>query len=365
MGPRMRKRIWVHAVFVLVIAGLAAMAIRVGTRPSPPPVVQPADRSHLMPHRRGTLYGYIGMRGQWLIEPRFLSARKFESDRAVVCLNDKWGYIDRSGELVIPAKFASACDFFDDTAVVTDAATGKAGCIDKSGAFIVKPAYDGMGAFIDGLAAVQNGNLWGYVDRKGTVVTPIKFHELRNFEPPGTLMLARLHGLWGVIDRRGTSILPPQFDAVGRGWGGYTLVEWHDQTVAEVDGTPVPRRRTPGDRTELDIKFGLLKWDGTLLPGKYDAIDLFSEGLAAVNVGGRTYQLHRTGYGLDRIFEGGKWGYIDETGALVIEPRFDSPTRFMDGRARVVLDGMEVVIDKTGAVLEELGPVEDGERPDE
>ncbi|NLZ99754.1 MAG: WG repeat-containing protein, partial [Clostridiaceae bacterium] len=48
----------------------------------------------------------------------------------------------------------------------------------------------------------------------------------------------------------------------------------------------------------------------------------------------------------------GKWGYIDETGAFVIEPQFDSAQSFLDnGLALVEVDGKWGYIDETGAFV--------------
>src|SRR5687768_15482520 len=50
----------------------------------------------------------------------------------------------------------------------------------------------------------------------------------------------------------------------------------------------------------------------------------------------------------DPASEPERWGYIDRTGRLMIEPRFDDARDFHDGRARVVLDGQPTFIDETG-----------------
>ena len=54
----------------------------------------------------------------------------------------------------------------------------------------------------------------------------------------------------------------------------------------------------------------------------YDQTDFFSEGLAAVKMGE-------------------KWGYIDRMGKLVIPPRFDRADRFKHGLAIVIVKHMQ------------------------
>jgi hypothetical protein len=47
-------------------------------------------------------------------------------------------------------------------------------------------------------------------------------------------------------------------------------------------------------------------------------------------------------------FAGGRCGYVDRDGKIVIEPQFDSVERFRDGRAIVVADGLYGAIDQAG-----------------
>lgn len=51
------------------------------------------------------------------------------------------------------------------------------------------------------------------------------------------------------------------------------------------------------------------------------------------------------------IGKGGKIGYIDDTGKIVIPPKFDAAMPFCDGTAEVELKGKTFKIDKTGAVV--------------
>ncbi|RMF56248.1 MAG: WG repeat-containing protein, partial [Bacteroidetes bacterium] len=66
--------------------------------------------------------------------------------------------------------------------------------------------------------------------------------------------------------------------------------------------------------------WGYIDRSGALvIPAKYDEARPFSEGRAAVQVGGR-------------------WGFIDTEGRLIVEPQFDEVWPFRDGAARVRLN---------------------------
>jgi hypothetical protein len=66
-----------------------------------------------------------------------------------------------------------------------------------------------------------------------------------------------------------------------------------------------------------------------ILPPKYDEIEKFSEGMAAVRIGD-------------------KWGYIDENGVEVIPVQYDSVFHFSDGLSVVISNLTAFFIDKTG-----------------
>ncbi|EOZ2107593.1 WG repeat-containing protein, partial [Campylobacter coli] len=58
----------------------------------------------------------------------------------------------------------------------------------------------------------------------------------------------------------------------------------------------------------------------------------FSEGLVAVKLNG-------------------KWGFIDKSGKIVIESKFDSGGHFSEGLAGVKLNGKYGLIDKSGKIV--------------
>src|SRR5439155_932208 len=81
---------------------------------------------------------------------------------------------------------------------------------------------------------------------------------------------------------------------------------------------------------------------------KYDDVKKFSEGLAAVNLGAKS-----AGFPRPDIKRGGKWGFIDKTGRLVIPIEFSyvDMKGFSDGLALVSLQDKRAYIDKTGKVV--------------
>ena len=57
--------------------------------------------------------------------------------------------------------------------------------------------------------------------------------------------------------------------------------------------------------------------------------------------------------GLAAVTQYGKWGFVDRTGKIVIEPQFDAVKDFGDGIARVRVNGLYGFIDRTGRFVVE------------
>ena len=76
-------------------------------------------------------YGFKGLFGKVVVEPKYDEAAKFTDGMARVKLNGKWGYLDATGKEAIPPKYEQASDFANGRAKVT--LNGKSFYIDKTG----------------------------------------------------------------------------------------------------------------------------------------------------------------------------------------------------------------------------------------
>jgi hypothetical protein len=86
-----------------------------------------------------------------------------------------------------------------------------------------------------------------------------------------------------------------------------------------------------------DGKFGLCRYLSSatkqeIIPARFERGMPFSEGLAAVSIGGR-------------------YGYIDERGEIVIEPRFDLGGEFTHGLAEILIGDKTGVINRKGEIV--------------
>ena len=218
----------------------------------------------------------------------------------------KWGFMDLTGKERIRAQFAGAGCFVDGRALVEDS-TGKCGFIDSTGKLVVPFLYDSAAKFSDGRAEVKLKDKWGYIDVNGRIVIPIKYDGTKAFEggiaEVGMLKLSgRLveqivpdatNRSWVTIDRQGRKLGDPQFGS--------------DPSYRGVRLLPIQKGSL----------FGYVNFEGKMvIKPQFEIAERFSEGWAAVSIGGKT-------------------GYIDASGAFKIPPKYALGRPFVRGFARV------------------------------
>ena len=132
------------------------------------------------------------------------------------------GYIDNDGNVVIPPKYEIAEDFSEGLACVAEHGWGKGyGFINTSGEVIIS-LKDGVmvyGSFHEGLCLVSVDGKCGFIDRRGAMVIPPQFDGADGFDhgvAPVRVGEREANGNWGFIDHTGKFIVPPK----------YRLAEW-------------------------------------------------------------------------------------------------------------------------------------------
>lgn len=112
-----------------------------------------------------------------------------------------------------------------------------------------------------------------------------------------------------------------------------------------------------------DGLWGYKQYNSIIIKPKYQQAGPFTEGLAAVKLGGKYGYIEKDGRciipykyeaagvfaeGLARVRMNGRYGFIDNTGKQVIPYKFSAAGDFIKGLAEVVLSGKRGYIDKTG-----------------
>lgn len=144
----------------------------------------------------------------------------------------RWGFIDKDGKMVIPPIYYKAGEFREGIAAVqeveiyreraygdyyrTNTRSGKWGFIDKSGKTVIPFRYETVEGyisypyFLEGLALVRYNGKYGFIDKSGNEIIPCKYHSANVFKD-GVAKVCTEYEKWGYIDKTGREIIPCEF----------------------------------------------------------------------------------------------------------------------------------------------------------
>jgi hypothetical protein len=123
----------------------------------------------------GYSFGYIDRTGKEVIEHQYGTALDFTEGLGAVEKDGHWQYLDTSGRVVIDTPYPIADAFIGELAIVgVEVGSFKYGFIDKTGKEVIKPQYQEVHPFSEGLALVEKNDKYGYIDRTGKEVIPIQ-----------------------------------------------------------------------------------------------------------------------------------------------------------------------------------------------
>ena len=226
-------------------------------------------------------------------------------------------------------------DYYEGLAAVR--LNGKWGYIDKSGNVVIPLKYDLAYGVKEGLALVKSNGKYGFIDKSGNVVIPLKYDDAASFNEG--LALVKLNGKCGFIDKSGNVVIPLKYDLaygfkeglapvkLNSKWG---FIDKNDNVVIPLKYDGVYNFSNGRAIVELNWKYGFIDKSGNeITPLKYDYADGFSNGRASVELNG-------------------KRGFIDKSGKVVVPIKYDFAYSFENGRAQVKLNGEWFYIDKNG-----------------
>jgi len=225
--------------------------------------------------------------------------------------------------------------------------------------FAIKPQFDTVGKFSEGLAVVQTSQKkfggYGFINSKGRIQIEPKFHYATDFKEGFARVVDEDTGLWGFIDKTGKYVISPKFEYLGdffegratfrigspeNGKYGYLDAKGNIVVPAKfdfaMDFSEGYARVNIGDPSTGD--FGLINAAGEFVikPRSDLWVGRFSSGLAPVRVGAR---------------ESAKWGFINRSLKIVIEPKFDYVGNFTEGLASVTVNKKIGFIDTKGNLV--------------
>ncbi len=295
-------------------------------------------------------HGAKSLNGQLLVEPRFAYLGPASEGLAPACTGrptefklpasaprgscpnhrlDKCGYVDQSGEVQfwldfddyftlhhLDSTLPELGEFHFGLAAAPDA-SGDWGYLTPTGAWAVAPQFSGAGAFgALGLApAVERGSS-EVLDREGRVVPATEPSKAPEPEATKRLTQDGQTKRWGYQDPNGQLVIEPRYVEAEAFFSGRAAV------AIEVSGKK---------------RWGIIDRAGNVIvPFELESTHMgYSEGVIGATKDGRA-------------------GLIDESGAWLVPPRYDSVNQMRNGYAQVIEAGRVGLVDRQG--LEVLPP---------
>jgi hypothetical protein len=339
----------------------------------------------IIPVSREGKWGAIDQKGKWLIEPSYLAMKEIFSGIALVKSENGWHYVNAQGTIIsLNHPYLCQHDFSEGRARVSE--NKKWGFIDISGNYVIEPKFEAARDFSDGLAAVQINSKWGYVNPSGEFVIEPSLKSAWDFSCGIAIVI--VNEVKEYMNRNGDILPNPDKYEVHRGfrdfyapvrkndlWG---FVDVHGNYIAKPVYEKADRFMNSLAPVKKSGKCGYINTKGEeVVPLTYDASKLFADNMALVKSDDKLYFLDVTtkqligvdqpyiiryyfSEGLARVFLVKKLGFIDKTGEIVIECKYEDAKDFSNGLAAVKINGLWGFIDHTGTMV--IEPQFDGIR---
>lgn len=122
--------------------------------------------------------GRLNQKGDTIIPPNYLIIGNLSNGMYIVQdKNGKWGAFNDKGKLIIKPQFDDMWHFYD--GISNFCLNKKWGYINKKGEIVIKPKFDYAAQFNRGLAYVEFNGKAGFINKNGEIVIPIIYEPYR------------------------------------------------------------------------------------------------------------------------------------------------------------------------------------------
>ena len=314
-----------------------------------------------------------------ILLPILLTACKTQQ-LAVVKLNDKFGCIDKKGNMVIQPLWDWILQGDKNKPILVEK-DSLFGFLNNKGRIIIAPQYKEGELFSEGLAAVSNGEKYGFINVIGDTVIPFIYDDtFMGFN--NQLSDVTINDSCGYINKKGEIIIPLIYETCYPFMSEYAQVETFDgesllidkngitydyDEVSEKKRLWVPRDIYPGSFTTSTGRGRMNAKGDTIIPPIYKVTgNLFdhmhivqdkNDKWGAYNDKGKLTvvpqfeSIWHFNEGVANFKLKGKWGYVNRKGEIVIDPIFDYAGQFRNGVAYVEYEGKAGFINNKGKFI--------------
>jgi hypothetical protein len=212
----------------------------------------------------------------------------------------KTGFIDGFGKWIIDPQYNYVSDVVSnediDLGLIRVTSNNLTGLVNSDGVEIVKPIYDFIGIFRNGIAAISLNKKYGYIKLDGNPLVPPKYLNCTEFSE-GFAWVCDDTGKWGIIES----------------FEGKLVSKWYEYEQVGPFNNGISVVRVDGNWRLVNTKGEIIESINSL---DYSFIDNFRDGYALV-------------------IKNGLKGYIDTKGELRIPCKYTEAVPFKNGRAGV------------------------------
>ncbi|NNK80553.1 MAG: WG repeat-containing protein, partial [Flavobacteriales bacterium] len=282
------------------------------------------------------------------------------------------GYVDWDGKEQFSRLFEFASDFNEGYATVR--VEGLYGAIDTTGSYTIPALYDWIEASGSKLSRVRKGELYGVYEHGYQMRIPLKYRKLG--EKSSGLYAFQSDLMLGYLDEYGDTVIIPRFELESNLLDRHAFINGHavviengKEGLVDISGNYViepvyDELKFSGENIlvfRLKNRWGHIKIDGNVLPGLYDSVSEFEQGLAIVEEEGRKGIVTSLGKLLVPIkydnlrpipdtelivFESeGYKGIMSREAEVILEAEYDEITPFNIRFAKLTLEGKDQLYD--------------------
>ena len=284
--------------------------------------------------KQNSKYGFIDIKGKWVIKPEFDHAFSFaDNGLAVVLINGKYGFIDSVGQWVVNPQFDDRGRFYGDIIYVKK--NNKWLIVNTKGEWIAETQMNSeeYDSYNSGLLIAMQGGKSGALNYQGEWIIPPVFQYIGDFNSQGVAFV-KVNNMYGLINTKGEWVIPPVIKGFHPDADAFHGLHRH-----YVQGLGVG---FVNNQSQVVIK-----------PQFESASSFFENGLAAVVQNGKKGLINTKGQwvvkpsldyvdlqgprkGLLAASLNGKTGFIDSTGQWAIEPQFEGASKFSTNGLAIV-----------------------------
>lgn len=321
------------------------------------------DGNWAQPKVENGKWGFLSADGKLLIDPQFESATDFENDRSIVQQKGLFGLINTAGNVILKPEHLRLeyLKGAENTYLSYETKKEKFGLINQDGKNITSISYDKIFQFSDGLARVMQNGKYGYIDENDKIIIAPQFDNALDFSEGFAAVMIK--NRWGYIDKTGTQRILPTYITAGN-FKDYLAPVFKDGKNNYISQEEKILISFPFNRCNefsngyaivlsQDNRYGLIDQLGNaIIEPVYDEITptsspnyykvkqngiykLFSLGAKKVITKKNFTEMGNLIAGKAKVKLDDYYNYIDSTGKIIINKKYQAAADFQDELARV------------------------------